>query len=568
MTYDLVIRGGTVVDGTGLAGFRADVAVTGGRIAEVGRVRERGAEEIDADGMVVTPGFVDGHTHMDAQVFWDPLGSCSCWHGVTTVVMGNCGFTLAPARPDRRDLVVANLERAEDISPAAMAAGIEWTWDTFRGYLDAVDRLPKGINYASNIGHSALRTWVMGERAWDGPASEDDLAAMERELGDALDAGAIGFTTSLGSHLTPDGRPVASRLAEWTEIERLVGLLGDKGAGLFELAGTPPGATPEEKRARLRDLAVGTGVPVTFGLFALRNDESWREQLALLDATAAAGGRMFGQSHSRDISNVLSFLTQLPFDRLPEWQAVRALPVEEQRVALADPEVRARLVEAAHHGEYPRGAVGGEARKPNYETLRVVRSALPGRNPTVASVAAERGVDPVEAMIDLALERDLDQFFLQPNVNFDLDAVLEILRHPRTVMTFSDSGAHVSQIMDASIQTVLLAYWVRERQAFTLEEAVRMITSVPATSWGFADRGILREGLVADLNVFDPATITPELPTVRHDLPAGATRLVQKTSGIRATVVGGQVVVADGEHTGALPGRLLRGPLARRRSNA
>jgi N-acyl-D-amino-acid deacylase len=554
---DLVVRNGTVIDGSGLAAYRADVGIVGHRIAAVGRIAERGAREVDAEGMVVTPGFVDGHTHMDAQVFWDALGTCSCWHGVTTVVMGNCGFTLAPVRPDGHRLVTTNLERAEDIPAAVMDAGLTWSWDTFRSYLDAVDRVPKGINYAAQVGHSALRTYVMGERAWDGPASDDDLAAMDRELRDALAAGALGFTTSLGGHETADGRPVASRVAAWSEVEHLVAVVGETGAGVFELAGAAPGDTPEERRAKLLELCVRSGVPTSFGVFAVGRGDDWRAQLAMLDAAAAAGGRMVGQSHSRDISNVLSFRTSLPFDRLAEWQELRAQPLPEQAVALRDPELRRRLVHAAHHGAYPRVAVS-EARKPNYDRVRVMRTPLPGTNPTLAEVAAERGVDPVEAMIDLALESGFDQFFLQPNVNEDLEAVGEILRHPRTILTFSDSGAHVSQIMDASIQTTLLAYWVRQRQLLTLEEAVRLITLAPATYWGFHDRGLLREGMVADLNVFDADAIAPQMPEVVHDLPSGATRLVQRTAGIRATIVGGEVVHADGEHTGALPGRLLR----------
>jgi len=240
MPYDLIIKNGTVIDGSGLPRYRADVAVRHGHVAALGRIREAARAVIDADGHVVTPGFIDGHTHMDAQVFWDPLGTCSCWHGVTTVVMGNCGFTLAPCGKAERHLVVRNLERAEDIAAEAMDAGIDWTWTTFPEFLDRVDALPKGINYAGYIGHSALRTYAMGERAFEKKASEDDLRAMERELRDAIRAGAIGFTTSRSpSHETPDRRPVASRLASWDEVRRLVGVMGEMNAGVFELAGGP-----------------------------------------------------------------------------------------------------------------------------------------------------------------------------------------------------------------------------------------------------------------------------------------------------------------------------------------
>jgi N-acyl-D-aspartate/D-glutamate deacylase len=561
--FDLVIRKGTVIDGSGLAPYRADVGVQGGRITRIGRIVDRGRQEIDAEGHVVTPGFVDGHTHMDAQVFWDQLGTCSCWHGVSTVVMGNCGFTLAPSRPDERELVVRNLERAEDIAPAALAAGVTWSWETFRGYLDAVDRAPKAINYAANIGHSALRTWAMGPRAFDEPATEADLEAMEAELRDALEAGAIGFTTSRSDqHETSDNRPVASRQASWEEVRRLVGVMGATGAGIFQLTNEPAATGPDsdagaEYRSRLGALALEAGVPVTFGVSA---SATGSVLLRFIDDTVAAGGRMFGMSHSRGITVMLSFQTRLPFDVLPEWQEVRQHPLAEQQRLLRDPDVRKRLVYAAHHGDYGR-PIGAEARKPDYDMMRVFERPVPP-NPTVAEVAARRGVDPVELMIDLALKTDFEQFFAQPLSRQGDDELLSLLRYPRAVMTFSDSGAHVSQILDCSIQTHLLAYWVRDRQAITLEEAIRMLTLAPAEAWGFSDRGLLREGLVADINVIDASRVAPAMPTLEHDLPGGARRLMQKATGFAATVVGGEVVFRDGAHTGALPGRLLRGPLA------
>ena len=567
MPYDLLIKNGVVIDGSGLPRYRADVGVRHGRIAAIGRIRERAREVLDADGRVVTPGFVDGHTHMDAQVFWDPLGTCSCWHGVTSVVMGNCGFTLAPCGKAERHLVVRNLERAEDIAAEAMDAGIDWTWTTFPEFLDRVETLPKGINYACYIGHSALRTYAMGERAFEQPAGEEDLRAMERELRDAIRAGAVGFTTSRSpSHETPDRRPVASRLATWDEVRRLVSVMGDMNAGIFELAGERFGGEPKSLReyhVRLRDLAVETGVPVTWGLFSRRDDpETWRVYLALLEETAAAGGRMFAQVHSRALSVVLSFRTSLPFDRLPVWKELRALPLAEQRQRLRDPALRRRLVDAARERD-ERRAIGAEPRPAAYEWIFLF-DRVDGPRRSVAEVARERGIDPVEAMIDLALEKDLERFFLQPIANENQDHALELMQHPRTVVTFSDSGAHVSQIMDASLQTHVLSHWVREKQAFTLEQAVRMLSFDTATHWGFADRGLIREGMAADLLVFDPETVGAEMPEVVHDLPAGARRLVQRGRGIAATVVNGDIVLRDGKPTGALPGQLLRGPLARR----
>jgi N-acyl-D-aspartate/D-glutamate deacylase len=570
MAYDLVIKNGVVIDGSGLPRYRADVGVRYGRIVTIGRIRgEQAREVIDAEGRVVAPGFVDGHTHMDAQIFWDPLGTSSCWHGITTVVMGNCGFTLAPCADADKDMVIRNLQRAEDIPPAAMAAGIKWQWTTYPEFLDCLEGLPKGINYAGYIGHSALRTYVMGERAFDAQATEDELRAMERELRDALRAGAMGFTTSRSpSHETPDGRPVASRVARWGEVRRLVGTMGELGAGIFELAGEEVDRTPDnpglrDYHVRLRDLAVETGRPVTFGVFSRRGVPGvWRHYLNLLDETAAAGGRMFAQAHSRSLSALLSFKTQLPFDRLPVWKELRVLPLAEQRLRLRDPDLRRRLVEASSARD-DRRALGTEAKPPDYDWTLVFDTVYGPHRP-VAEVARERRQHPCETMIDLALEKDLDLFFLQPVANEDQDVALEIMRHPRAVVTFSDSGAHVSQLMDSSLQTHLLAHWVRTKQAFTLEQAVRMITLVPSTLWGFADRGLVREGMAADFVVFDPDTIAAEMPEVVDDLPAGARRLVQRARGVAATVVNGEVLLRDGKPTGALPGRLLRGPLARR----
>jgi N-acyl-D-aspartate/D-glutamate deacylase len=342
--------------------------------------------------------------------------------------------------------------------------------------------------------------------------------------------------------------------------------MGDLGAGIFEIAGEDTGRDPDRQRdylGRLRDLAVETGVPVTWGMFSTRAaPDLWRPYFELLDETARAGGRMFAQVHSRALSVLLSFETRLPFDQLPEWRELRDRPLDEQRVALRDPGVRDKLVRAANEAEFVRG-VGAEMRRPDYEWIFLMEDPT-GPHRSVADLARERGVDPVAGMIDLAVERDLRCFFVQPLFNENMDHVLEMMRHPRSVVTFSDSGAHVSQIMDASLQTHVLSYWVRRRQALTLEEGVRMLTLEPASAWGLHDRGLLREGLAADVVVFDPDRVAALIPEVVNDLPAGARRLRQKSTGFRASVVNGGVVLRDGEHTGAFPGQLLRGPLARR----
>lgn len=561
---DLIVRGGELIDGTGAPRRRADLAIDAGQIVEVGDLAGRAARRtIDAEGHVVTPGFIDAHTHMDAQIAWDPLGESSCFHGVTTALMGNCGFTLAPARAHERHLVVRNLERAEDIAAEAMEAGLEWGWETFPEYLDYVDRVPKGIHYGCQIGHSALRTWAMGERAFEHEANDEELAEMVREVHAATRAGAFGLTTSLSpSHATSDDRPVASRLASWSEIERLVGAMGRAGGGAFELAHHPDvrDTDPERRAAytrRLADLAVDSGAMITFGLLAFgAADHLWRPIVELLDAINGAGGKAWGQVHTRQFGLLLSFETRLPFDGLKAWTELRRRPLEEQRRALRDPDVRGRLVRAAETADYA-NAIGAEARPPVWDSIFPLDSALPPFR-SIESIARERGEAPIEAFLDLALERELRGFFMQSVANQDQDRVLELMRHPFAIPTFSDSGAHVSQIMDSSLQTHLLAHWVREQGAFELEETVHRLTALPARVWGIPGRGVLAVGQAADVNVFDPRTVAPDLPELRHDLPGGAPRLRQTASGFLATLVNGEVLLERGEPTGARPGVLLR----------
>jgi N-acyl-D-aspartate/D-glutamate deacylase len=475
--------------------------------------------------------------------------------------MGNCGFTLAPVRSDERALVVRNLERAEDMDPAALAEGIDWSFETFPEYLDAVDGLAKGINFAANVGHSALRTWAMGERAFEQESTDEDLDLMKGHLAQSLRAGAIGFSTSRSEHHeTSDNRPVASRLASWDEVVELVGVMGSLGRGIFEgTDGAMAAADPEvrsQSLGRMQALAAHSRVPVTFGLVATRASGYL---LDFLDDAAAAGGRVFAQTHCRGISVLLSLKTRLPFDLIPSWHDLRRLPVEEQLRVLGHPDLRRPYVEAAVHAEYERfTGVGAQARPPDFDGIKVYARGLPP-NPSVADVATHRGVHPAEAMIDLCVESHGDQLFIQPSRYPQDEAVLlRALRHPRAVMTFSDSGAHLSQIADSSIHTHLLGYWVRDRREFTLEEAVRMITFAPALAWGFSDRGLLRPGMAADVNVFDPDTVGPVVPRLVGDLPAGGLRLEQRSEGFLATLVNGRVTIRNGETTGETPGRLLR----------
>jgi len=568
MGLDLAIKNGTIVDGSGGPRYRADIGIQDGKIVEVGRIHSNANEVIDAEGKVVAPGFIDGHTHMDAQVAWDPSGSCSCWHGVTSVVMGNCGFALAPCRPEQQEWLARCLEAVEDIPTDAMMAGINWTWETFPQYLDNVEKLPKAINYGAFLGHSALRMYTMGDRALTEIATEDDLKQMGDSVSEALGAGALGLSTSRAStHVTPDGSPIASRIADWSEIDYLVDVMARHNRGIFQIGpDVASGAAHKTFLDRLQKVAVDSGRPVMFGTLSTRQGVDplpWQSQMQYLDDTVDAGGRIFGQTTTRPIIALFSVKSYLPFDNLPVWRELRELPIQEQQQRFADPDIRRALV-ADEAGMKPRdntfqggGAATTDPKKPDYTNLYALKG-VDWDDPTIDELSRMRDQHPVEVMLDLMIENE-DQLFVQPLVNETPEDVLGMLRHPRTLATFSDSGAHVCQEMGSSLQTHLLSYWVRHRKMFTLEEAVRMVTFDNASAFELADRGLLRLGYRADIVVFDEATIKPRLPTVESDLPGGSRRLVQKADGIAATVVNGVTTLLDGESTNCYPGEVLRG---------
>jgi N-acyl-D-aspartate/D-glutamate deacylase len=572
MSYDIIVRGGTVVDGSGLPGYRADLGIRDGMIAAIGDLKGESAREtIDAEGSIVAPGFIDAHTHMDAQIFWDPLGNNSCWHGVTSVVMGNCGFSLAPCAEKDKLLVINNLERAEDISPEAMQAGIAWSWESYPQYLDAVDRLPKGINYAGYVGHSALRTHVMGKRGAAEAAGPDDIERMKKELEASLCAGAIGFSTSCTStHRTPDGNPVASRFAEWSEIEQLVGVMARLGSGVFEIAREPAYArTPAsiEESERLKKLAIDTKVPITFGnpWYSRRSKdpEAWRAQIAMCDDIAAAGGKVLIQGSAGWHGSMRSFETLLPFDKAPVWSEFRKLPLDEQKRQLRDPHIRQTLVDAANNFKHKPNPAFPNALNRTVQWdwfFPLLESVLPPYK-SVGEIAREQNKDPIDVMIDLSLDHDLKLFFVDPSNNEDHDVVLAMIRHPNCAVTFTDAGAHVATTLNP-VHTFTLGHWVRNMRALTVEAAIRKITFDITSFWGIRGRGLLREGYHADVCIFDLAKVNPHVPQLVHDVPTGAPRLLQKADGIRATIVNGTVLLRDGAHTGALPGRVLRGSLA------
>jgi N-acyl-D-aspartate/D-glutamate deacylase len=562
MQHDLVIRGGTVVDGSGLGSYRGDVAVDDGVIVEVGRVTGRGTRELDATDAVVAPGFIDGHTHFDAQVFWDHLGTNSCWHGVTTVVMGNCGFTLAPTTPGLDgDLVLRNLEKAEDIPREVLRAGIpEWTWETYGEFRDALTRVPKAINYHGYVGHSAIRTWAMGERAFTEEASEADLEQMKNGLREALRSGALGFSTTRSpEHETADGDPVASRLATWDEVVELVHVLDEFPGSVFQFTQTGTttlrrGAHSDELERQVHDLAASTSATIMFTVTGFQKDgKDIYEGLELVDSLNRVG-RTVGHTPVRNLCTLASFEARMPFDSVPEWAEVRSLPLDEQRSILRDPDRRRSLVAAAYAGTYKQGLITETQRPDDYGELLVVRRA-DGPNLSVAELCGDS--DPVDFIIQLALDSDFKQIFEQQISNRDFSQTYDALRHPATVIGASDAGAHVGQIASAELHTYLLAYWVRERGLFTLEQAVKMCTFDMAHAWGLEDRGLLVPGRAADLVIFDPDTVGPLPPEYVRDLPGGGRRLVQRATGIKNSIVNGVVAFSDGESTGEFAGRVL-----------
>jgi N-acyl-D-amino-acid deacylase len=569
MKADLVIRGGTVVDGSGGAPFAADVAIVDGRIATIGRHDGPAGEVIDARGKIVTPGFVDVHTHLDAQITWDPLGSPSNLHGVTSAVVGNCGVGFAPCRPADRDYLMFLMEGVEDIPRAAMREGIAWGWESFPEYLAHLGTLPLGINVGAHLSHAPLRIFAMGERgATDTPASDEELATMHRAVVEAMRAGALGFATGRTTmHRTPAWDPVPGTFADRRELDAVASGLSEYGTGVFELV--PLGAAGEDAEGFSKDyewmvpVALETGRPISFGMIQnLAYPEVWKDMLAKVEAAAARGARLVPQVAVRSVGILMGLGTGIPALTLfPAGFDLVARPVEEQRAALRDPAMRAKLVESA------RGAsgdiLGGMATLRNVFALedRGVLAYEVRPEQSVAAIAERTGREVGAVILEHLVRTDGKGFFIVPLFNPDIDAAGAMLEHPLTGIGLGDSGAHTSQTSDASYSTFALAYWVRERKLLPIERMVRKLTFDPALTWGLPGRGLLRAGFHADLNVIDLDRLDLELPELRHEFPAGAPHFSQSSRGYAATVVNGRVLMRDGAHTGALPGRVLKNEL-------
>ncbi|MFA1546238.1 amidohydrolase family protein [Actinomadura chokoriensis] len=564
--HDIVIRGGDVVDGTGAAPRRADVAVDGDRVTEVGEVGGRGRREIDAAGRFVTPGFIDVHTHLDAQLFWDPAATPSCHHGVTTVVMGNCGVTFAPVRPGREGYLAAMMESVEDIPAGSIMAGLDWGWESYGDYLKALGRRALGVNAGGLVGHCALRSYVMGERALDeSPATDEDVAAMAAVVAEAVDAGALGFSTSRTfMHTVPDGRPVPGTYASPAELAAIAGAMAERGRGTFQVVpriGERDGAERRNSVAEMawmEEVSRASGRPLAFSI--MQSDRrpglwSW-----VMDRVAEARGRgadVRPMTAVRGSAIVYGLAGRMPYDTLPGWAEFTAGTFEERLAALSDASVRRRLIEEA---ERPVEASGPLAPKdPAKLYLMPPGSADYDVRPdnSLAAEAARRGTGPAAAFLDYAVETRGLGLLYYPVLNQDLDAVAQMITNPDVVVGVADAGAHVALTMDAGNSTYFLKHWVRDEGLLDIGGAVRKLTLEGADLFGIADRGVLAPGNFADLNVLDLDGLYLHTPEMVSDFPLGANRFVQRARGYAYTIVNGRVLVDHDELTGELPGRLV-----------
>jgi len=573
--HDLIIRGGTLVDGTGGVPQEADVAVSDGRIAAVGSGLGAARERIDARGKLVTPGFVDIHTHYDGQATWDSLLTPSCWHGVTTVVMGNCGVGFAPVRPGSERFLIELMEGVEDIPGTALWEGMEWGWESFAEYLDVLERRPHIADIGTQVAHGPVRAYVMGERgAKNEPASPEDIAAMAAVVKEAIEAGALGFSTSRTIfHQAVDGEPVPGTYAAEEELFGIGRVLGELGTGLFEVAPAGSGgedlSAPAKEVAWMRKLAGEIQRPVTFALLQHDVDkEQWKEMLALSEQAAADGCDLRPQVPTRANTLLLGFQVLHPFQYKPSYLEIASLPLLERVAKLREPEVRRRILSEESVETDPRIATLENQILQSLDKMYPLGDPPDYEPPPEASIqaVAERtGRDKFEVLYDEMLQLDGKQLVMLTMFGYadrDFEALRAMLDHPLSAFGLGDGGAHCGAICDASMTTSLISHWARDRRRgprIPLERAVRKMTRDTAALYGLLDRGVVAPGKKADLNVIDFERLELGLPELAHDLPGGARRLVQKAQGYEATIVSGVVTLREGEPTGALPGRLIRG---------
>jgi|TARA_B110000438_G_scaffold301184_1_gene355428 N-acyl-D-aspartate/D-glutamate deacylase len=581
--FDLIVRNGRIVDGTGVEPFYGDVAVTDGRIVEVGSSLGQNAKEIqNADGRLVTPGFVDVHTHYDGQVTWDTELRPSVAHGVTSIVMGNCGVGFAPVRPGQEEWLIQLMEGVEDIPGSALSEGIEWSWETFPEYLDAVGRRQYTMNVAALVPHGALRAYVMGDRgADDEPATEEELATMARLVGEAVAAGAAGFSTSrIQGHQAKDGRAVPGTTASEDELRAIIGAMGQVGRGVLEAvpsgilgyspAFPPDRITPLEDLEMLRRLALESGRPITFGMGQTHAEpELYKELLAFQDKACAEGARLHGQIANRPGGVISSFQSYHPFSRRPTYLKIADLRFTDRIAELRKSEVRAAILA---EGDVPTGSATVmdnthsllQALLPVMFPLGSVVDYEPEASQSVVAQAQARGEEPLARLYDLMLEKEGKATVVALAANYaegDHAAIELMLQNKNIVPGLSDGGAHVRLICDGSMPTYMLTHWARDRSRgprLSLEHAVRMQTRDTAALYGFQDRGTIEVGKRADLNVIDFDALSLPAPQMLHDLPGGGARFVQDAVGYVATFVNGVATRRDDQDTGARPGRLIR----------
>ena len=557
MTTDLVIRGGSVIDGTGSPAFTADIAVEDDRIVEIGKVEGKGKREIDADGQIVTPGFVDIHTHLDAQLAWDPIASSSCWHGVTSVVLGNCGVTFAPVAKGGATVLAEMMESVEDIPAESILNGLSWNWSSYGEYLEEVENLPKGVNVGGMVGHCAVRLAAMGERSIDEtPATLEDIEAMVPMVKEAMDAGALGFSTSRTFlHKVPDGRFVPGTHAEAEELLAFAEVMAQYKGTVFEAAAKLGGKDSREEIKMYGDISRLAGCPVTFGLTQV--DIAPQLHLQILDYVEEEnelGADLHPQTTSKHIGVLLGLSARTPFDRAEGWAEMTDLPLEEKIARMSNSETREMLIKAAEERleslPLDWGKFYALPDDPVRHDLRPEES--------VAAKAEKRGVSIPEQWIDEALELEGKRLFIFPVLNQQMEAAAEMLTRPYVTLGLADAGAHSKQIMDASQPTFFLTHWIREKGMFSLEEGIRRMTSDTADLFGIQNRGRLKQGSFADINVIDFDGMSLEYPEIVNDFPGGAGRFIQRSTGYSKTIVNGEVFMQDGEHSGALNGKMLR----------
>jgi N-acyl-D-amino-acid deacylase len=564
--HDIVIRGGDVVDGTGSGPRRADVAIDGDRVTAVGDVDDRGRRELDASGRLVTPGFVDIHTHLDAQLFWDPVASSSCFHGVTSVVMGNCGVTFAPVRPGQERYLAEMMEAVEDIPADTIMAGLDWGWEAYGDYLRALDRRALGLNVGGMIGHCALRYYVMGERSIEeAPPTDDDVAAMATLVGEAIDAGALGFSTSRSFlHTVPDGRPVPGTFALPAELAAIAQALASRGKGTIEVVPRigerdgPDRQNSVSELAWMEAVSKASGRPLTFAI--MQSDRRPGLWAWVMDEVAAARGRgadLRPQTAARGSGILYGLVGRTPYDGLPGWAELATKPWPARLDALRDEGLRRRLVTEA---DRPVEASGPLAPKdPGKLYLLPPGPArydvTPGNS--LAAEAARRGTSPAGAFLDWSIDHGGLGLLYYPVLNQDLGAVAEMLVNPDVLVGVADAGAHVALTMDAGQSTYLLAHWVRDQGLLDIGRAVHKLTLEGAETFGLAGRGVLAPGAFADLNVIDLDGLGLPAPEMAGDFPLGAQRFVQRAQGYDYTLVNGTVLVDHGEVTDARTGQVL-----------